>query len=47
MLVVNDLYPGPLINAQKGDQVSVQVLNQADVGIAIHWHGVLQNGTYI
>ncbi|KAB1200095.1 putative laccase-9 [Morella rubra] len=42
MLVVNDSLPGPVIRATKGDTVFVNVQNQGDYGVTIHWHGVHQ-----
>ncbi|XP_024178777.2 laccase-14 [Rosa chinensis] len=42
MLVVNDSFPGPTIRVQKGDTVYVNVQNQGDYGLTIHWHGVHQ-----
>ncbi|KAM5562142.1 hypothetical protein ABKV19_017388 [Rosa sericea] len=42
MLVVNDSFPGPVIRVQKGDTVYVNVQNQGDYDLTIHWHGVHQ-----
>ncbi|KAK9270946.1 hypothetical protein L1049_026534 [Liquidambar formosana] len=42
MLTVNDSFPGPVIRAHKGDTIFVNVHNQGDYGITIHWHGVKQ-----
>lgn len=42
MLVVNDSFPGPVIRVQKGDTVFVNLQNQGDYGVTIHWHGVKQ-----
>ncbi|KAL6213867.1 hypothetical protein ACLB2K_013306 [Fragaria x ananassa] len=42
MLVVNDSFPGPVIRVHKGDTVYVNVQNQGDYGLTIHWHGVHQ-----
>ncbi|KAM3761226.1 hypothetical protein ACB098_01G252200 [Castanea mollissima] len=42
MLVVNEQYPGPVIRVTKGDIVYVNVHNQGDYGVTIHWHGVHQ-----
>ena len=42
-LLVNGQYPGPMIEANWGDSVQVQVTNNIpDEGAAIHWHGILQ-----
>ncbi|KAL6209378.1 hypothetical protein ACLB2K_020320 [Fragaria x ananassa] len=42
MLVVNGMLPGPTIRVQKGDTVYVNVQNQGDFDLTIHWHGVHQ-----
>lgn len=41
MLVVNDSLPGPVIRATKGDTVFVNVQNQGDYGVTIHWYPLL------
>jgi FtsP/CotA-like multicopper oxidase with cupredoxin domain len=45
MLVINGRFPGPLIRANRGDRVVVNVTNGLSNGTSIHWHGMLQNGT--
>ncbi|KAG8707230.1 laccase, multicopper oxidase, benzenediol:oxygen oxidorectuctase [Ceratobasidium sp. 395] len=46
MLVVNDQYPGPTIEANEGDTIIVNVKNKLPkIGTSIHWHGLFQNGT--
>ncbi|XP_062160106.1 laccase-14-like isoform X1 [Alnus glutinosa] len=42
MLVVNDSFPGPVIQVHKGDTVYVNVHNQGYYGVTLHWHGVKQ-----
>uniref|UniRef100_A0ACD5ZIR1 Uncharacterized protein n=1 Tax=Avena sativa TaxID=4498 RepID=A0ACD5ZIR1_AVESA len=42
ILTVNGQFPGPTIYARKGDVVVVNVYNQGDKNITIHWHGVDQ-----
>ncbi|PKI69967.1 hypothetical protein CRG98_009842 [Punica granatum] len=42
MLTVNDSFPGPVIRVQKGDTVYVNVQNEGEYGVTIHWHGVKQ-----
>ncbi|KAF7100234.1 hypothetical protein CFC21_101771 [Triticum aestivum] len=42
VLTVNGQFPGPTIYARKGDLVIVNVYNQGDKNITIHWHGVDQ-----
>ncbi|KAI9226127.1 MAG: Cupredoxin [Piptocephalis tieghemiana] len=44
-LLVNKLFPGPPITTHAGDRLIVRVLNEADVPITIHWHGIRQKGT--
>ncbi|GAM86790.1 hypothetical protein ANO11243_048100 [Dothideomycetidae sp. 11243] len=45
-LVVNGQFPGPLIEANWGDWISVTVTNELpDDGTSLHWHGFLQKGT--
>jgi hypothetical protein len=44
--LVNITFPGPLIEAQEGDQLVITVTNHQDGNEAsIHWHGQLQAGT--
>ncbi|KAG9076063.1 laccase, multicopper oxidase, benzenediol:oxygen oxidorectuctase, partial [Ceratobasidium sp. 370] len=45
MLVVNGQYPGPLIEANEGDTIVVNVQNDMSLGTTIHWHGIFQNST--
>lgn len=48
VLLVNDAFPGPLIEVNWGDKVVVHVHNNItgpEEGTAIHWHGLLQQGT--
>jgi hypothetical protein len=45
MMLINDQFPGPLIEINEGDVVTVNVLNKASNSTAIHWHGIFQNGT--
>ncbi|TPX32371.1 hypothetical protein SmJEL517_g04551 [Synchytrium microbalum] len=45
MLVVNGQYPGPLIEANMGDRIIVNVQNNLVNGTALHWHGLHQNGS--
>jgi FtsP/CotA-like multicopper oxidase with cupredoxin domain len=41
----NGQYPGPMIQANKGDQILVYVINNLDDNVTIHWHGIFQKGT--
>ncbi|CAN6274426.1 unnamed protein product [Urochloa humidicola] len=42
VLAVNGQFPGPTIYARKGDVVIVNVYNQGNKNITLHWHGVDQ-----
>ncbi|WVZ73660.1 hypothetical protein U9M48_021944 [Paspalum notatum var. saurae] len=42
ILAVNGQFPGPTIYARKGDVVVVNVYNQGNKNITVHWHGVNQ-----
>ena len=56
MLLINGQFPGPLIEANWGDTISVTVHNAIETanedgitvdqeGTALHWHGILQQET--
>jgi FtsP/CotA-like multicopper oxidase with cupredoxin domain len=46
MLVVNNQFPGPLIEANWGDYIEITVQNNLETeGTSMHWHGFLQTGT--
>lgn len=45
MMLVNDQYPGPLIEVNEGDTIRVNLANMAQNATSIHWHGLYQNGT--
>ena len=58
MLLINGQFPGPMIEANWGDTISVTVNNAIkhavedgvpydQEGTALHWHGFLQKETYI
>jgi laccase len=42
ILAVNGQFPGPTIYAHKGDVVVINMYNQGNKNITIHWHGVVQ-----
>ena len=42
ILAVNGQFPGPTIYARAGDVVVVNVYNQGNKNITLHWHGVDQ-----
>lgn len=45
MFVINGQFPGPLIRANRGDRVIVNVTNHLPEPTTLHWHGMFQNGT--
>ncbi|EGG11671.1 multi-copper oxidase laccase-like protein [Melampsora larici-populina 98AG31] len=45
VLVINKHMPGPLIEANDGDNLEITVINQLDSPLSFHWHGLHQNGT--
>ncbi|XP_028763940.1 laccase-15 [Neltuma alba] len=42
ILTVNGQFPGPVISAQKGETIYVDVYNRGRDNITLHWHGVKQ-----
>ncbi|KAK1633952.1 multicopper oxidase [Colletotrichum phormii] len=45
MMLINNQFPGPLIECNEGDTIVVHVRNEAINATAIHFHGMYQNGT--
>lgn len=45
MMLINAMFPGPLIECNEGDEIVVHVHNEATNATSIHWHGLYQNGT--
>lgn len=45
MLLINEQFPGPLIECNDGDTLTVHVDNQGVNATAFHFHGMYQNGT--
>ncbi|KAI0098751.1 multicopper oxidase-domain-containing protein [Nemania sp. FL0031] len=45
MMLINNQFPGPLIEMNEGDVLLVKLLNKASNATALHWHGIFQNGT--
>ncbi|RAQ99639.1 multicopper oxidase [Stemphylium lycopersici] len=45
MILINDTFPGPLIECNEGDELVVHIHNRATNATSIHWHGLYQNGT--
>lgn len=44
-ILINGQSPGPLIEANEGDTIVVNVANYLNHGTSIHWHGMFQNST--
>jgi FtsP/CotA-like multicopper oxidase with cupredoxin domain len=42
----NGQVPGPLLHVREGDEVTVHVMNLTSLPHTIHWHGMLQRGTW-
>ncbi|XP_058109594.1 laccase-17-like [Magnolia sinica] len=42
MVTVNGRFPGPKIMAREGDRVVVEVANNVQNNVTIHWHGIRQ-----
>ncbi|KAL1858719.1 hypothetical protein Plec18170_002925 [Paecilomyces lecythidis] len=45
LFVINGKFPGPLIRANRGDRIVVNVTNRLSEPTSMHWHGMFQNGT--
>ncbi|KAK9495257.1 multicopper oxidase-domain-containing protein [Lipomyces doorenjongii] len=45
MVLVNRLFPGPTIRANKGDTLNVHVNNHLNESTSLHFHGLHQRGT--
>lgn len=45
VMTINNRFPGPLIEANAGDTVVINVRNSLAIPASIHWHGIRQNGT--
>ncbi|OJJ54694.1 hypothetical protein ASPSYDRAFT_49808 [Aspergillus sydowii CBS 593.65] len=43
--LINGQQPGPLIEADEGDDLEIFVKNLLPVDATLHWHGILQRGT--
>ena len=45
-VLINEQFPGPLLEANWGDWIEVKITNEVEnEGTAIHWHGLLQKET--
>ncbi|KAJ9627066.1 hypothetical protein H2203_003527 [Taxawa tesnikishii (nom. ined.)] len=45
MLLINDEFPGPLVEVNEHDTLRITVENRASNSTAFHWHGLYQNGS--
>ncbi|EOA20273.1 hypothetical protein CARUB_v10000578mg [Capsella rubella] len=46
VMAINGKFPGPTIEADAGDNVTIHVVNKLSTeGVVIHWHGIHQKGT--
>lgn len=45
MILINNQFPGPLVECNEGDTIRVIVENKAVNATSIHFHGLFQNGT--
>ncbi|VUC24469.1 unnamed protein product [Clonostachys rosea] len=45
MMLINNQFPGPLVECNEGDRIIVHVENRAVNATSIHFHGLFQNGT--
>jgi Multicopper oxidase len=45
MILINDQFPGPLIECNDGDRLVIDVENRSVNATAFHWHGLYQNGS--
>ncbi|PLW16166.1 hypothetical protein PCANC_19095 [Puccinia coronata f. sp. avenae] len=45
VLAINNQIPGPLIEANEGDRLEITVINQMNISLTMHWHGLYQNGS--
>ncbi|KAK9461075.1 Cupredoxin [Lipomyces oligophaga] len=50
MFLVNNIFPGPVIRAKRGDRIRIRVHNELDVfnqSTSLHFHGLYQRGTNV
>lgn len=45
MILINNQFPGPLVECNDGDTIVVHIDNQAVNATAMHFHGLFQNGS--
>jgi FtsP/CotA-like multicopper oxidase with cupredoxin domain len=46
MLAYNDSIPGPVLEAEEGSEIVVNIENQGDVEATVHWHGLRLENRY-
>jgi len=44
-ITINDMTPGPMVEADLGDLISIEVKNNLNEPITVHFHGITQFGT--
>ncbi|KAJ6446148.1 L-ascorbate oxidase [Purpureocillium lavendulum] len=47
MILINNQFPGPLVECNEGDTLVVNVENKAINATSIHFHGLFQNGSNV
>jgi FtsP/CotA-like multicopper oxidase with cupredoxin domain len=45
MMLINQQFPGPMVEVNEGDTLVIRVENRASNATSIHWHGLYQNGS--
>ncbi|PFH57371.1 hypothetical protein XA68_15146 [Ophiocordyceps unilateralis] len=45
MILINNQFPGPLVECNEDDRLVIHVDNRASTATAIHFHGLFQNGS--
>ncbi|KAK8213873.1 putative multicopper oxidase, type 1 [Phyllosticta capitalensis] len=45
MILINQEFPGPLVECNEGDTLVIHVENQASNATSFHWHGLFMNQT--
>ncbi|KKA25987.1 hypothetical protein TD95_002169 [Thielaviopsis punctulata] len=45
MILINNQFPGPMVEVNEGDNIVVHIDNQAVNATSMHFHGLFQNGT--
>lgn len=44
VILINDEFPGPTIEARPGDTIVVSIHNYLEEGVSFHWHGLQMRG---